>query len=534
MAIEKHIKINVDTKGAVKSFDKLGDTIQEQKDITIEFEKELHRLEQQLLSTSKGNLAQQKRTKDRIVDLKGALKDQRLSLKSLNNERRKAVKVTDINTKSLSENYGVVQLLDQVTGGLASQVRSVVDANRLFNFSLKGTRAALIATGVGAFVVALGLIVAYWDEISDAIKGTTENLQVQLDLTKAIQSNLDLQVKNIEKQLALGELQGKTNEALEQQKIALLERLQQQNDAEQLLLEKQIARLKGTATEVSLWEAITGNIQFALFGAQGLADAATKLSGERLTAIKALEDQLLAAQGVAIDLETTLFKIANPEGEDGDKLPEAQEIGDGLNLEDTATLESKKLLNELLSEEDIKLQESQSLRDARRLKDIEIIANYEKYQAEQVKNAKIAIAGQTLNIIGMLAKEGSDLAKGIAASQATINTFLGVTSALSAPSTIPEPFGTILKFANAAAIGVSGAINVGKILATKPVTTSAPSGGAGGRAPAPPSFNLVSGTASNQISNSLQTQEPVRAIVVSRDVTSAQEANRNSENNSTL
>ena len=108
MAIEKHIKINVDTKGAVKSFDKLGTTIQEQKDITIEFEKELHRLEQQLLSISKGNLAQQKATKDRIVSLKAALKDQRLSLKELNNERGKANKVTEINTTPLSKNYGVV------------------------------------------------------------------------------------------------------------------------------------------------------------------------------------------------------------------------------------------------------------------------------------------------------------------------------------------------------------------------------------------------------------------------------------------
>ena len=162
-------------------------------------------------------------------------------------------------------------------------------------------------------------------------------------------------------------------------------------------------------------------------------------------------------------------------------------------------------------------------------------AEAEIFQEEQVKNAKIAIAGQTLNILGSLAKEGSALAKGIAASQATINTIQGVTAALSATSVIPDPFGTILKFVNAAAIGVSGAINVKKILATKPVTTSAPGGDRGGGAPPAPSFNLVSGTASNQIATSIQGQnKPIKSYVVSKDVTSNQELDRNIERNSAL
>lgn len=482
MAIEKNIKINVDTKEAVQDVNKLDQS----------FEK----LDQQTEKTSTG-------------------------------------------LKDVGENGGAIALLDSVTGGLATRFRDAYEATKLFNFSLKGTRTALLASGIGALVLITAAIIINWDKISDAIKGTTENLQTHLDLTKAIQSNLDLQLKNIEKQLALGELQGKTNEALEKQKIALLERLQQQNDAEQRLLEKQIARLKGTATEVSLWETITANIKFSLFGAQGLAENATKLAGERLIAIKALEDQLLAAQGAAIDLETTLFKINNPEGDDEPRLSEDRvgELGfvDGLSPEDLLTLGSKELLNEKLGDLDAKFKEDQKQRDEA-LKNEQIAdALLEEQRADDVKNAKIAIAKQTLNIIGMLAKEGSDLAKGIAASQATINTFLGVTSALSAPSTIPEPFGTILKFVNAAAIGVSGAINVKKILATKPVSTSAPSGGSGGRAPAPPSFNLVSGTASNQIANSVNSgTQPVKSFIVSKDVTSSQELDRNAEQNSTL
>ena len=472
MAIEKNIKINVDTKEAVSDVNKLDK-----------------------------------------------------SFKDLDNQTEK----TSTGLKDVGENGGAIALLDSVTGGLATRFRDAYEATKLFNFSLKGTRAALIATGVGAFVVALGLIVAYWSEINDFMEGATKRLEKQHDAYQRILGDLDQELKlnKLSQDIAVKKGESTAN-LLKLEKDLLLKKKETiQLDLDNLRI--QLEKEQSLTREFTLLEKGLTALKAYVFGYDSIGQSVVEAYG--FDVISDIQGKINELEVLAKETELALTPDSTKEG---DKLPEAQDVGDGLNFEDTNTLNSKKLLNELLNDEDIKLQESQSLRDARRLKDAEIIANYEIYQAEQVKNAKIAIAGQTLNIIGMLAKEGSDLAKGIAASQATINTFLGVTSALSAPSTIPEPFGTILKFANAAAIGISGAINVQKILATKPVETSAPSGGAGGRAPAPPSFNLVQGSASNQISNSLQTQEPVRAIVVSRDVTSAQEANRNSENNSTL
>ena len=144
MAIQKNIKINVDTGQAVKDVDKLDD-----------------------------------------------------SFKNLDNQTEK----TSAGLKDVGENGGAIAILDSLTGGLATRVRDAYEATKLFNFSLKGTRTALIATGVGAFIVALGVIVAYWDEIADAIKGTTENLETQLTLTKSIQSNLDVQLKTLDKRI---------------------------------------------------------------------------------------------------------------------------------------------------------------------------------------------------------------------------------------------------------------------------------------------------------------------------------------------
>ena len=77
-----------------------------------------------------------------------------------------------------------------------------------------------------------------------------------------------------------------------------------------------------------------------------------------------------------------------------------------------------------------------------------------------------------------------------------------------------------------------------KILQTKPIEKNAPSidRGGGGGTPAPPSFNLVEGTADNQIANSLneQSQQPVKAFVVTSDVTTGQEMDRNIIDNSSL
>jgi hypothetical protein len=162
----------------------------------------------------------------------------------------------------------------------------------------------------------------------------------------------------------------------------------------------------------------------------------------------------------------------------------------------------------------------------------------EKQDAQSVQDAKIGIANAGLNVLGAIAEEGSALSKGVAVAQATMNTYQGITAALSATSTVPDPLGQALKVANAVSVGVMGLMNVKKILATKPVEKTAPniSLGAGGGAPAPPSFNLVEGSADNQIANSLndQNQQPVKAFVVTSDVTSGQEMDRNIIENSSL
>jgi len=148
----------------------------------------------------------------------------------------------------------------------------------------------------------------------------------------------------------------------------------------------------------------------------------------------------------------------------------------------------------------------------------------------QVKDAKLDIANQTLELIGTFAKKGSKLAKGVAVAQATMSTYQGITNAFSAPSTVPEPFGMALRIANASVIGASGFANVKNILATNESGTGGGGQSSGVSAPSvsAPSFNLVQGTGTNQIAQGLAQQgAPIKAYVVSSDVSTSQSLDRN-------
>ena len=108
-----------------------------------------------------------------------------------------------------------------------------------------------------------------------------------------------------------------------------------------------------------------------------------------------------------------------------------------------------------------------------------------------------------------------------------------VASLASAPlayGIVPNPIG----IASLAAVGVTSALNIAKIAATKfespggPPDTTVPSLGAG----APPQFNVVGDSGINQLAN--VNQQPTQAYVVSGDVTTAQSLDRNRVQNATI
>ncbi len=144
-----------------------------------------------------------------------------------------------------------------------------------------------------------------------------------------------------------------------------------------------------------------------------------------------------------------------------------------------------------------------------------------KAKQQEITNALGNIAG----IVGQNSKFG----KAIAVVQALRDTYSGANKALAQ--------GGIFGFIGAAAVIAGGIANVKQITATKePQAPSFAKGGGGSvstpsvSTPSlPPAFNVVGASDTNQLADAIggQSQEPVKAYVVSNDVTTAQSMDRN-------
>ena len=148
--------------------------------------------------------------------------------------------------------------------------------------------------------------------------------------------------------------------------------------------------------------------------------------------------------------------------------------------------------------------------------------------SEQERDAKIAIANQVGDAIIKVAGEGSTVGKSVAVAQAIMNTREAFTAALGA-----KPYGP-WNIAQAAATLAMGFQQVKKIMSTKiegKDPSAAATGGAGTVIQAP-DFNIVGASPESQLASVVSESQaaPVKAFVVSKDITTQQELDRNTTN----
>lgn len=162
------------------------------------------------------------------------------------------------------------------------------------------------------------------------------------------------------------------------------------------------------------------------------------------------------------------------------------------------------------------------------------IAEEQKKVDEETQQAKLDMAKKTLSTISKVVGENSKAGKAAAAAAALINTYQGITAELATKTA--TPFGFALKLANIATTAAIGFKSVKDILKTNPESTAggdttAPTstGGRPAAEPLPPAFNIVGASGANQLAEAIggQAQQPVKAYVVSNDVSTAQELDRN-------
>lgn len=290
-------------------YKELSSTIEEQKDILIEFQQQLVAAQRAEANGDKAKLGRQKILKDRTQALKDAIRDQRVALQDLNNQRAKE-KATIKDLTKQSVNYTKIQRgIDKLTGGMATKVVKLYKGFREGTKLLKGFvsglskfQKALIGTGIGAFVVALGVVAAYWDDIVALIDGGNKKLEKQLKQNQDYSDELDHQLSLLDLEEQILEQQGLNTEHIvaEKKKVILLQ--QEQNKEELRLLQQQQKRLIQQATEPSIW-------MKAIQAFYGYKTAVGSISEEEQEAIDANKERIKEAEQNAKKLELSLKKI---------------------------------------------------------------------------------------------------------------------------------------------------------------------------------------------------------------------------------
>ena len=116
-----------------------------------------------------------------------------------------------------------VMALSQGLQGLMEAKDSFKQLGTVAVNALKGIRTGIAATGIGLLLVAVGSLVAYWDDIKEAVKGVSSE---QEKITKKIAEDVKLseeKVSQLDKQDNILKLQGKTERQILEYKIAELD-----------------------------------------------------------------------------------------------------------------------------------------------------------------------------------------------------------------------------------------------------------------------------------------------------------------------
>lgn len=184
MATERTIEIKVLSDKAQKNINNINEVIDEQRAILVLLEEEYLKAKKALddyNASNRTNLAQEKLLKKTLKERKDALQDQRLGLKKLALEQRESNKAAKVFREGQKENTNIIRGIDKLTGGYATKLVKLkkgfvsgVGAVKGFITGLSGVQKALIATGFGAAIAAIGLVVANLDKFKRKTDETAE------------------------------------------------------------------------------------------------------------------------------------------------------------------------------------------------------------------------------------------------------------------------------------------------------------------------------------------------------------------------
>ena len=364
----------------------------------------------------------------------------------------------------------------------------------------------------------------------------------------------DLIVERAEAERKIAELREKAvnkDKFTAQERIKFLEEAGRVSD-ELAAKEVEVAKLRLEAKQTE--NALTKSNKDDLNEAAQLEASVIQLETQRLNLQKRLSTELLTSRREEAAANKALVDEENKRNEEAaakeeKRLTDIEKIQEDFKQKQKEK-EAETELEKLTLEEEKKISELDKLNASEEQK-LEVIKYYAglRTDVEQKENDKkaeldklrqkqtLGDAANTFSQISQLAGKDSKIGKALAIASATISGVEGVQNAYSTAQ--KSPITTFFPAYPVVQAALAGAVAAKNIATIKSVNTSGGGGGAstvpaaptggGGGAPTPPSFNVVGATETSVLSDAVasQTKEPVKAYVVSNDVTTAQSLDNN-------
>ena len=463
--------------------------------------------------------------------------------------------------------------IDKVTGGGVTGFRNMVKAVKAGTFSFKALGKAIFLTGLGALVITIAALVKNFGNSEEGANKLSKMLSqigvvagnvtdILYSLSQSVFSlltgNLDDAAKSFEE--ATNRMKNFGEET--KKEIALQGELADKQ-AELTKIERQLTveRAEANKKRADLLDKSANKEKFSAKQRIEFLEEAAKIDEE-------ITNKEIAAARIRLEIKQQENSLSESSAQD--LAEEAQLKADLINLDTARLMKAKTVTAQivgalreeqaahkaLVDQRQAEIDGFQTQRDTldkiliksigkqeqAKIKTGDVTAAIKQTQAnneikidELTNRQKLALTAQTLGQVTALLGENSTAAKAAGISTAVINSLLGFTEVLKSPSVIPEPFGSIQKIISAGSILASGYATVKQIASVK-----TPSGGGGGSPSistpsrgttpsAPPAFNVVGASETNQLAQSIGQEEkqPIKAFVVSNDVSDAQSLDRN-------
>ena len=492
--------------------------------------------------------------------------------KSLQKVDKSVEDIGDSSKESQKEMGAFGTSIDKVTGGGVTGFRNMVKAVKAGTFSFKALGKAIFLTGLGALVITIAALVKNFANSEEGANKLNKMLSqigvvagnvtdILYSLSQSVFSlltgNLDDASKSFEeatnrmknfgeetkKEIALqGELADKQAELTKIERQLTVDRAEANRQRADLLdkaanketytASQRIAFLKEAAAideEITNKEISAAKIRLEI---KQQENSLSESSAQDLADEAALKAEL-------INLDTArLMKSKSVTAQIVGALREEQAAHKALVDQRQAEIDGFQTQRDTLDKILIKSvgkQEKATIKTGDITSDLKKRAAKDEIKIDKLtSDQKLSVASDTLGNLAGLLGESSSAGKAAAIAQTTIETYKGAQSAFSSLAGIPI-VGPVLGGIAAAAAIASGIATVKQITSVK-TPGGKGGGGASISAPsratvpsAPPSFNVVGASETNQLAQTIGQDEkkPIKAYVVSNDVSNAQTLDRN-------